>query len=192
MPKKNLPTTINYRIIKKDSSDEDSYENSYDSSDFSESDTYSSEGGDKYKYTSIVESIYKKPKNGSKQDNMTREEIMEKLKGYRALRTMQDKKYLLKLKPFKVWIRYFNTQTKEFRIGGLLKLVDPDLKYIMLVNTSKNLTWSVQLKNNIIFVPKNIEQKEREKEQERENERKKELIKDKLYKLYKAGKLAKR
>ena len=55
----------------------------------------------------------------------------------------------------------------------------------MLVNTSKNLTWSVQLKNNIIFVPSNIEEKEQEKEQEK-------MTKEKLYKLYKAGKLSKR
>jgi hypothetical protein len=175
--RKPLTKSIGYRIIKK----EDSYYNSDTESISSE---YSSDGGSKYRFTSIVESGYKKPKEGSRQDNMTKEQIKEKLKGYKALKTIQEKRYLLTIKPFKVWIRYFNTQTKEFRVGGLLKLVDPELRYIMLVNTNKNLTWSVQLKDNIIFVPSNIEEKEKEKEKEK-------ITKDKLYKLYKDGKLTK-
>jgi hypothetical protein len=179
--KKVTASSIGYRIVKKESSDEDSSVHDYNS----ESETYSSEGGGKYRFTSIVESGYKKPKEGSKQDNMTKEQIREKLQGYRALKTMQDKKYLLNLKPFKVWIRYFNTKTKEFRVGGLLKLVDPEMRYIMLVNTNKNITWSVQLKDNIIFIPTNIEEKEQEREKEK-------LTKEKLYKLYKEGKLTKR
>lgn len=179
--KKIATSSIGYRIVKKESSDESSSTRD----DYSDSEGYSSEGGGKYRFTSIVESGYKKPREGSKQDNMTKEQIREKLQGYRALKTMQEKQYLLNLKPFKVWIRYFNTQTKEFRVGGLLKLVDPEMRYIMLVNTNKNLTWSVQLKDNIIFVPKNIEEKEQEKEKEK-------LTKEKLYKLYKEGKLSKR
>lgn len=178
--KKITTSSVGYRIVKKEYSDESSSRD-----DYSDSDEYSSEGGGKYRFTSIVESGYKKPKEGSKQDNMTKEQIREKLQGYRALKTMQEKRYLLNLKPFKVWIRYFNTQTKEFRVGGLLKLVDPEMRYIMLVNTNKNLTWSVQLKDNIIFVPKNIEEKEQEREKEK-------LTKEKLYKLYKEGKLSKR
>lgn len=179
--KKFTSSSVGYRIIKKESSDEDTYTSDTESV----SSGYSSEGGGKYRFTSIVESGYKKPREGSKQDNMTKEQIKEKLKGYKALKTMQDKRYLLQLKPFKVWIRYFNTQTKEFRVGGLLKLVDPEMRYIMLVNTNKNLTWSVQLKDNIIFVPSNIEEKEQEREKEK-------MTKEKLYKLYKEGKLSKR
>lgn len=178
--KKFATSSIGYKIVKKESSDESSVEDSY-----SESESYTSDGGGKYKYTSIVESGYKKPKQGSKQDNMSKDQIREKLQGYKALKTSQEKRELLNLKPFKVWIRYFNTQTKEFRVGGLLKLVDPELRYIMLVNTNKNLTWSVQLKDNIIFVPKDVEAKEKEKDKER-------LTKEKLYKLYKDGKLAKK
>lgn len=179
--KKVATSSIGYKIIKKEYSEDDSStQESYDSSD-----EYSSEGGGKYRFTSIVESGYKKPKEGSKQDNMSKEQIREKLQGYRALKTIQDKRYLLTLKPFKVWIRYFNTKTNEFRVGGLLKLVDPEMRYIMLVNTNKNLTWSVQLKDNIIFVPKDIEEKEKEKEKEK-------VTKEKLYKLYKEGKLSKR
>lgn len=183
--KKISKKSLGYRIIKKDSSDELTY-----SDDDTVSSTYSSEGGGgKYKYTSITESAYKKPKTGSKQDNMTKEQIRQKLQGYKALRTPKDKKYLLKLKPFRVWIRYFNTVTKEFRVGGLLKLVDPELRYIMLVNTNQNLTWSVQLKDNIIFVPDNIEEKEQEKIQKEKDKEKEKIQKEKLFKLYKQGKL---
>ena len=163
--------------------------------------------GSDYKYKSIIKSDYVKPASGSKQDNFTRHEIRQKLKGYRALRTPEEKRYLLNLKPFKVWIRYFNTVTKEFRVGGLLKLVDPELRFIMLVNTTKNITWSVQLNDSIIFVPKEItqnkqqnkqqqqQQKIKNKEpinnQDQEQSRREEVIKAKLYALYKNGKLRK-
>lgn len=168
-------TSVAYRIVK---------QNSTADSETSDVPDSSSEGGGKYKYTSITESNYKKPKDGSRQDNFTKEQIRDKLDGYKALKTSQEKRYLLTLKPFKVWVRYFNTVTKEFRVGGLLKVVDPDLRYIMLVNTSKNLTWSVQLKDCIIFVPNNLEQKQLDKEKEQ-------ITKNKLYTLYRQGKLSK-
>ena len=181
--------SIGYRVIKKEETSDD-----YDSSDEYSSEEYSSDGGGKYKYTSILESNYKKSKYGSKQDNFTKEQIREKLKGYKALRTDKEKKILLSLKPFKVWIRYFNTITKEFRVGGLLKIVDPELRYIMLVNTTNNLTWSVQLKDCIIFIPKSTEDPERKKREQEEKQKqqdKENKTKEKLYKLYKDGKLAK-
>lgn len=177
---KKFQSTSNYRIIKKESSEPTT---NYDSD--SNSDGYSSDGGGKYKYTSLADANYKKPRQGSRQDNLSKDQILEKLQGYKALKTFKDKEYLLKLKPFKVWIRYFNTVTKEFRVGGLLKMVDKELRYIMLVNTSKNLTWSVQLKDCIIFVPKDIELKEQAKEKELST-------KEKLYKLYQQGKLGKK
>jgi hypothetical protein len=185
--------SIGYRIIKKDESS-DTQDSSSSSEGYS-SDGYSSEGGSKYKYTSIIESNYKKPKYGSKQDNFTKEQIKQKLKGYKALRTDKEKQILLTLKPFKVWIRYFNTITKEFRVGGLLKTIDPELRYIMLVNTSNNLTWSVQLKDCIIFIPKltqDPERKQREEQEQKEQKDKETKTKEKLYKLYKEGKLGKR
>lgn len=138
----------------------------------------------KYKYTSLTDTNYK---GKSKQAEMTKEQIKEKLKGYKALKTANDKKVLLESQPFKTWVRYFNTETKQFRVGGLLKLVDPDLRYIMLVNTAKGITWSVQLNDNIIFIPDPEKQKEKLKEKLKE-----ECEKDKLYKMYKAGKLKKK
>lgn len=173
---KNVPS---YRIKKEETSDSDI---SSESSNSSDSDN--SLGNEIYKYTSLTNTDYK---GKSKQVNFTKEEIKDKLKGYKALKTSQDKKVLLELQPFKVWIRYFNTETKEFRIGGLLKLVDKELRYIMLVNTNKMITWSVQLKDNIIFIPDPEKQKEKLREKLKED-----CEKDKLYKLYKAGKLKKK
>ena len=57
----------------------------------------------------------------------------------------------------------------------------------MLVNTAKGITWSVQLDDNIIFIPDPEKQKEKLKEKLKE-----ECEKDKLYKMYKAGKLKKK
>jgi hypothetical protein len=150
-------------------------------------------------YISIANSEYKKPKSGTKQDFLTKDEIRQKLKGYKALRTMEDKTHLFKLRPFNVWIRYFNTVTNEFRLGGLLQKVDPQLRYITLVNTSQHISWSVQLKDNIIFVPINHDKKYEEKQQkkqekikEKEKKEKEIIIKEKLYKLYMNGKLTKK
>ncbi len=146
---------------------------SYDESD--------QEGGGKFQ--SITNSNYKKPAVGSRQDHMTKEEIKKKLAGYLPLKTMDEKKMLTKMTPFKTWVRYINTDTKQFRTGGLLMKVSyPD--YIMLVNTAKNLTWSVQLSDNIIFVrnPQNDSERQRDKQKEKD-------IKDRLYEMYKNGQL---
>jgi len=188
MSKRIQPSTSGYRI-KKESTQSTDADNDNDNDTDNDTDSitsgYSSEGGSKYKYKSLVNSDYKKPRTGSKQDNLTKDQIREKLQGYKALKSIHDKKQLLQLKPFKVWIRYFNNITKEFRVGGLLKMVDPELRFIMLVNTSKNLTWSVQLKDCIVFIPKDIEEKEKAKQKEQ-------MTKEKLYKLYQQGKLGKK
>lgn len=191
-PQKKLPkTSVGYRIIKHDSDSESSEQST-------SSETYTSDSTNKhqYQFTSIVNSTYKKPRGGTQQENMTKEQVKEKLNGYKVLKTMKEKRELLTLQPFKVWVRYFNIVTKEFRVGGLLKLVDPDLKYIMLVNTRNRLTWSVQLKDTYIFIPKDIKAKNREKELEKARKKeqleKENLIKEKLYKLYINGKLIKR
>ena len=190
--KKLSKASVGYRVIKHDSDSESSEQST--SSKISNS-SYTSESTP-YQFTSIVNSNYKKPKGGTQQENMTKEQVKERLKGYKVLKTMKEKKELLTLQPFKVWIRYFNTVTKEFRVGGLLKLVDPDLKYIMLVNTRNKLTWSVQLKDTYIFIPKDIKEKNREKELEKTRKKeqfeKEQLIKEKLYKLYITGQLIKR
>ena len=134
-------------------------------------------------YTSIVNSKYRKPQSGSRQDRFTKQEILKRLENYIPLKTMQDKKVLERLPLFKTWVRYYNTQTKQFRVGGLLmKVVYPD--YIMLINTAQNLTWSVQLKDNIIYIPHPKVAEEKRQEKKRDN-----IIKDKLLEMYKQGKL---
>lgn len=117
----------------------------------------------------------------SVQKGFTDEEIREKLQGYVALRSMEQKKYLETLPIYKTWIRYHNVKTNQFRTGGLLIKVNyPD--YIVLQNTAKKITWSVQLNDNIIYVrdPKIDEE-----------EKKEEKLKDKLLDLYNRGQLRK-
>ncbi len=144
--------------------------------------------GGKVKFTSISNSKYEK-KNKSIQDNMSREDILKKLVGYKSLKTIEEKRILEKLPIFKVWVRYYNIDTRKFRVGGLLSKVSyPD--YIMLANPSKNLTWSVQLNNNIIYIkdPKEIIMKMGDNiEKKRIN-----LLKDKLYDLYNRGLLVRK
>ncbi len=101
---------------------------------------------------------------------------------------------MLTLPVFKTWIKYYNQVTKQFRVGGLLMKVDPELRFITLVNTGIKQTWSVQLKTNenIIFVPELVKVKVDTPEVESEDENKKDyIIKEKLYRMYLEGKLQK-
>lgn len=169
-------TSAGYRVIKKEESDTDTETETISD--------YESDGGGKYKYKSISQTNYK---GKSKQAQFTKEQIKQKLNGYKPLKNSKERRQLLELPLYKVWIRYINIETKEFRVGGLLKVVDPDLKYIMLVNTTKNLTWSVQLNSNLIFIPDQEQKKEMEREKLKED-----LQKEKLYKLWQEGKLRKK
>jgi len=180
-------TSAGYRVIKKEETDEtDETDEKETETNISEDNTsdYESEGGGKYKYKSISQTNYK---GKSKQAQFTKEQIKQKLVGYKPLKNSKERKELLELPLYKVWVRYINIETKEFRVGGLLKVVDPDLKYIMLVNTTKNITWSVQLNSNLIFIPDKQQKKEIEREKLKED-----LQKEKLYKLWQEGKLRKK
>ena len=131
-------------------------------------------------FVKISQTNYKRPKNGTKQDNFSKADILKRLEGYVPLRTMEEKKILTQLPTFKTWIRYINSSTKQFRTGGLLMKVSyPD--YIMLVNPSQQLTWSVQLKDNIIYIkdPKETLLKKNEDE-----------LKEKLFHMYQTGHLS--
>lgn len=159
-------------------------------------------------FKSIVQSNYAKPVYGSKQDNLTIEEIKEKLQGYVSLKSINDKKVLTMLPLFKTWVRYYNIEKKQFRTGGLLMKVEYP-EYITLVNTVNNISWSVQLKDVIIYILhpdiarqriEDSEERRKEKSKETQNERKVErqnekkkekVIKEKLYELYKKGELRK-
>jgi hypothetical protein len=154
----------------------------------------------KQNFTSIVTSTYKKPKEGSVQDNYKKDDIINQLKGFIPLRTMEEKKILTQLPIFKSWIKYINLDTKQFRVGGFLMKVDYP-KYITLVNTRTNVSWSVQLNNTIIYI-----RDPRKKEEttiddidtdsyytdtytETTNNTEIDMIKNKLYQLYLKGQL---
>jgi hypothetical protein len=204
-------------IIEKKGTDSSSeYDKESDSS--SDSSNYSSnyttnKSSDKNGFVSIVDSGYKKSKYGSKQDNMIADDIVAQLDNYVALKTIKEKKILKRIRPFKTWIRYLNLKNKKFRVGGLLmKVVYPD--YIMLVNPKLNLTWSVQLQDNIIYIPdkdykdykeykkeykeqplNDLQKQEMKKKKEKEEKikakgKEEEILKEHLLLLYKNGKLA--
>lgn len=205
--KKDASTTTNYDTTEPET--ETNYDTTeYDTNEYYDNYTETTEPKAKSKnpgnrelvYQSIVDANYKKSRYGSKQDNLTLDEIKEKLKGYVSLKSMQDKKVLTVLPMFKTWVRYYNTVTNQFRTGGLLMKVEyPD--YIMLVNTANNITWSVQLKDNIIYIPhpnvlkdkledQNDRREKRNIEKKTEREKEKQ-IKDKLYEMYQKGELKK-
>jgi hypothetical protein len=153
----------------------------------------------------IAKTRYKKPISGSKQDLFTKDEIIKRLENTIPLKTMEEKKILKKLPYFKTWIRYYNTQTKKFRIGGnLMKVVYPD--YIVLVNLNNKISWTVQLKDCIFYIndPRlkgdsvnntnklinNKNKNNNTNNKNKSNENMEDKIKDKLYSLYKQGKLS--
>lgn len=122
-------------------------------------------------YLSITKSGYKKPKGLTKQDKLTLDQIRKKIRGYKELNTLKDKSILQYVQPFRAWIRYYDTKKEKFRIGGLLMKAEfPN--YITLVNTANNISWSVQLKDNIIYLPEASfkSAKIKEKEQNKMNE----------------------
>jgi len=123
--------------------DEDSYDPAYD--------TKEKIPKAKREYTRFQNTNYRFPREGTIQDNMSVDQIKANLKNFIALKTMEDKKILTSLPIFKTWVRYINKNTKQFRMGGFLMKVDYP-NYVTLVNTAKNLTWSVQLKDNVFFI----------------------------------------
>lgn len=173
--KQDTETTTNY--------DTNMTMTSYEEEDTTQTETQSGGGA---AFTSIVNTDYRKPREGTKQDNMSSEDIKRKLEGFVPLRTMQEKRVITTLPLFKTWVRYINKDTKQFRTGGLLMKVSyPD--YIMLVNTNKTLTWSVQIRDNILFVrdPKEVERINHQKHVDNS-------IKEKLFDMYKRGELKKK
>jgi hypothetical protein len=124
-------------------------------------------------------------------------EIKEKLKEYKQLENYDD---LLKLYPFKNWIRYYSKSKKKLRVGGLLVKTDPELRFITLANLNNKLIWSVQLnEDNVIFIPKEVTIKDNNIDTDSTYEETsvidedediitdKEEIKNMLYKLYLKG-----
>lgn len=118
---------------------------------------------------------YEKPTEGSKQDQFTKKEIKDKLKGYMPIKP----KELLEVKS-STWVKYLDKKTGLLRVGGVLSKVSyPD--YIVLKNPYNKLSWSVQIKANDFYIPdpKVKERKDREADK-----------KEQIYELYKRGLLS--
>lgn len=153
-------------------------------------------------YKLLTKSGYKKPESGTKQDKYSIEEIKTKLKNYIPIKTNSEMQILKKLPIFNTWIKYINKTTKKLRTGGLLMKVDLTRGYIMLANPSNNISWSVQLKDNLVFIPEKYKQdlqsykdsnqsssSKTSPKQQTSPDTSEEKIKEKLYELYKKGKL---
>lgn len=146
------------------------------------------------KFNSYINTTYKRPRGGTYQENMTIEDIKEKIDGLIPLKTMQDKRILTKVPIFRTWVKYINKDTMQFRTGGLLMKVEYP-EYIMLANTSQKLAWSVKLEDNIFFIkdPRELIEKANQelqtKQALKEQKEKQTKIKDKLYELYEKGQL---
>jgi hypothetical protein len=146
------------------------------------------------KFNSYVNTNYKRPRGGTYQENMTIEDIKDKIDGLIPLKTMQDKRIFTKLPTFRTWVKYINKDTMQFRTGGLLMKVEYP-EYIMLANTSQKLAWSVRLEDNIFFIrdPRELIEKAKretyEKQTIKEQKEKETKIKERLYELYEKGQL---
>jgi hypothetical protein len=146
------------------------------------------------RFNSFVNTNYRKPRGGTYQENMSIDDIKDKIDGLIPLKTMQDKRILTKLPTFRTWVKYINKDTMQFRTGGLLMKVEYP-EYIMLANTTQKLAWSVKLDDNIFFIkdPRELIEKAKreieEKQTIKEQKEKQAKIKDKLYELYERGQL---
>jgi hypothetical protein len=108
----------------------------------------------------------------SSQANLTEDEIKNKLKNYKRIRNIPE----LKDVKASTWVKYFNINLNQFRVGGVLTNNGyPD--FFILKNPYNKKSWSVQLKDNVFFVP-DTSKIEKEKAE-----------KDELHRLYKGGML---
>ena len=115
---------------------------------------------------------YEKPTEGSKQDQFTKKEIKDKLKGY----LLCSPKDLVSIKT-STWIKYMDKKTGLLRVGGVLSMVSyPD--YIVLKNPYNKLSWSVQIKTNDFYAPDPKVKERKSKEEDK---------KEQIFELYKRG-----
>jgi hypothetical protein len=96
----------------------------------------------------ISKDNYIRPKT-TIQEKLTQQEIEEKLEDYTEVEDINKV-------PINTHIRYYTLKkdvngkmTKVFRLGGQLKNKDNSDKYIILGNGK--VTWSVQMKNTILY-----------------------------------------
>lgn len=121
------------------------------------------------KHLKIDQDDYIRPEY-TKQDIISsdKEQIKKKLEGW--ILVPEDYTYRIDCG---IWIKYIN-KNGSFRNGGLL-IKNSSPEYFVLKNPIKNISWSVNLKDNHIFI-ENEEEKEKEKN-----------MKNVLYNLWKKG-----
>jgi len=145
----------------------------------------------------------------NKQDTLTLNEIKDQLIGYIKLKTIEEKSLINKLPIFRTHIRYINLKLKKYRMGGLLLKSDyPDS--ITLINTVNNFVWTINLDDVVLYVKENIVTEEIKKnklyklyqkgelepvinksnvkiiyKKYKFSKTKEQIIKDKLYQMYK-------
>ena len=86
-------------------------------------------------------------KNGkSYQDKLSPSEIKKKLEEYSQVEDVKNVSIGTHMRYFT-----FNPKTgeKQFRLGGFLSKIDPEMKYVILQNGS--FSWSVQLSGTVFF-----------------------------------------
>ena len=88
----------------------------------------------------------KQKSNNSYQDNLSPDEIKEKLEEYKRVDDINTV-------ALNSHLRYFiineKNGDKQFRLGGFLTKIDKEKGYVVLSNGQ--LSWSVQMKNSIFF-----------------------------------------
>jgi hypothetical protein len=126
------------------------------------------------KYYTKGDPEYIRPVDGTRQDNMTYDQIKRELKGYTRLKTMEEKRILTVLPILRTNIKYINHTIGKFRTGcGLIECNYPDNILVMGYGYKKK--WFVYLDNCTIYIKEELI-----KEVD---------IKNHLYTLYKSGKL---
>ena len=123
------------------------------------------------KHIKIDQDDYVRPEV-TKQDiiSSNKEDIKKKLEDW--ILVPEDYTYRLDCG---LWIKYIN-KTGKFRNGGVL-IKNGSPEYLVLKNPIKNISWSVNLKENYIFI---------EDEEKKEKEKK---MKELLYNLWKNGEI---
>lgn len=115
---------------------------------------------------------YERPSQGTRQDQFTKKDIKQKLRGYMKISAEE----LVEVK-YSTWIKYIDNKTGLFRVGGILSKVSPP-DYIVLKNPYNKMSWSVQMKSNTFYIPDpSVNQKKEELEQQKEE----------VFKLYQKG-----
>ena len=124
--------------------------------------------------SNLYEDPNNKKKGQSKQDVISRNTqlIKEKLQGCQQMSHQETENI-----PVGAWIKYLSYEGK-YRSGGVV-VANGFPEYLMCKNPSLNRSWSVNLRNNVIFLSKKTDLDKASKEVQRE--------KDALYKLYQKG-----